>query len=51
MTIYNVVMTLGVVVVLAIIAKGFWSAGRVKAIEQPDNSQQTPPDGSHHGGD
>jgi hypothetical protein len=48
MTIYNALMTLGVVVIAGIIAKGFWSARRVKAIEQPDNS---PSDSGQHGGD
>lgn len=39
MTIHNLLMAFGVVVVAAIIVKGFRSATRVKPIEQPDNWQ------------
>jgi FtsZ-interacting cell division protein ZipA len=49
MTIYNVLMIVGFIVIVGIIARGFWSARRVKAIEQPDNWQSG--DSSHHGGD
>ena len=49
MTIYNALMTLGVIVIVAIIVKGFWSARRVKAGEPPDNWPST--GGSHPGGD
>jgi FtsZ-interacting cell division protein ZipA len=49
MTIYNALMTLGVVVIVGFIAWGFWSARRVKATEQPDNWQSG--DSSHHGSD
>lgn len=50
MTIYNALMAIGVVVVAIVIARGFWSARRVKRIEQPDNWQHTS-DITHHGGD
>jgi FtsZ-interacting cell division protein ZipA len=53
MTIYNALMIVGVIVVVAIIVKGFWSARRVKAIEQPDNWQTggNQPTDPHQGGD
>jgi hypothetical protein len=43
MTIYNILMGLGLVAVAGIIVKGFWSSTRVKPIEQPDNWQNNPP--------
>ena len=50
MTIYNALMVLGALVLVAIVGKGLWSGTRVKAIEQPDNAS-TGGDGSLHGGD
>jgi FtsZ-interacting cell division protein ZipA len=50
MTIYNVLMMLGVIVLVGIVVKGFWGARRIKAIEQPDNWQtRNPPTDPHHG--
>ena len=37
MTIYDLLMMTGLVVVVGVIVKGFWSSTRVKSIEQPDN--------------
>ena len=53
MTIYNVLMMLGVIAIVAIVVKGLWGGRRVKAIEQPDNwqTQQIPRDDTHQGGD
>jgi FtsZ-interacting cell division protein ZipA len=45
MTIYNLLMALGLVVVVGIVVKGLWSSTRVKPVEQPDNWQ------GHSGGD
>lgn len=45
MTIYSLLMALGLVVVIGIIVKGFWGSTRVKSLEQPDNSQGSPPHG------
>ncbi len=39
MTIYDLLMVFGLVVVAGIIVKGFWGSMRVKPIEQPDNWQ------------
>lgn len=50
MTIYNVLMILGALVLVAIVVKGLWGGRRVKAIEQPDNVS-TGGGESHHGGD
>jgi hypothetical protein len=38
MTISGILATVGGLVVLAIIIKGFWSADKVEPIDQPDNS-------------
>jgi FtsZ-interacting cell division protein ZipA len=40
MTIYNLLMIIGLVVVIGVIVKGFWSSTRVKPMEQPDNWQR-----------
>jgi FtsZ-interacting cell division protein ZipA len=48
MTVYNALMILGALVLVAIVVKGFWGGRRVKAIEQPDNAPST--DGSHSSG-
>lgn len=45
MTIYNLLMIVGLIAVVSIIVKGFWSSTRVKSIEQPDNWER------HQGGD
>ena len=47
MTIYNILMGLGLVAVAGIIVKAFWSSTRVKPIDQPDNWQRdyAPPSG------
>ena len=37
MTIYELLMSVGCVVVLGVIVKGFWSGTRVKPTDQPDN--------------
>ena len=42
MTIYNLLMVFGLVVVVGIFVKGFWSSTRVKQLEQPDNWQGPP---------
>lgn len=39
MTIYNLLMAFGLVVVVGIVVKGFWGSTRVKPIKQPDNWQ------------
>lgn len=39
MTLYNVLMSFGVVVLIGILAKGFWGVTRIKPLEQPDNAQ------------
>lgn len=39
MTLYNVLMSLGVVVLIGILLKGFWGVTRMKPLEQPDNAQ------------
>ncbi|MGK6317497.1 hypothetical protein [Neorhizobium sp. DT-125] len=39
MTLYNVLMSFGVVVLIGILLKGFWGVTRVKPLEQPDNAQ------------
>ncbi|MBX5088315.1 MULTISPECIES: hypothetical protein [Rhizobium] len=39
MTVYNLLMSLGVVVLIGILLKGFWAVTRVKPREQPDNPQ------------
>ena len=39
MTVYGVLMAFGGLILAAIIVKGFWSATRVKPMEQPDNWQ------------
>lgn len=39
MTLYNVLMSLGVVVLIGILLKGFWGVTRIKALKQPDNAQ------------
>jgi len=38
---YDALMLFGCFVVLGVIVKGFWSAKRVKPIEQPDNWRNT----------
>lgn len=37
MTIYNLLMALGLIVVAGIVVKGFWGSARIKPKEQPDN--------------
>ena len=39
MTIHDLLVIFGCIVVVGIIVKGFWGATRVKPIEQPDNWQ------------
>ncbi|MBX4871399.1 hypothetical protein [Rhizobium bangladeshense] len=39
MTFYNLLMSLGVVVLIGILLKGFWGVTRVKPLEQHDNPQ------------
>ena len=39
MTIYNLLMVIGLVVVVGIFVKGFWSSTRIKQLEQPDHWQ------------
>ena len=51
MTIYNVLMMIGALVLVAIVVKGLWGGRRMKAIEQPDNAPSTGGDGAHPGGD
>jgi hypothetical protein len=51
MTLYDAFLALGAIVVFGIILKGFRSAYKVKALDQPDNWQNPGgPDGSggHH---
>jgi hypothetical protein len=45
MTVYHILMALGVVVVMAIVVKGFWSGDSVRPIEQPDNHYGGGPNG------
>ncbi|OHV80445.1 hypothetical protein LCM4573_23925 [Rhizobium sp. LCM 4573] len=39
MTFYNLLMSFGFVVMIAVMAKGFCGITRVKPLEQPDNPQ------------
>ena len=39
MTFYNLMMSFGLVVMIAVMVKGFWGITRVKPLEQPDNAQ------------
>ena len=37
MTIYDIVMAIGVLVIAGIIVKGFWAFKQTKPIDQPDS--------------
>jgi FtsZ-interacting cell division protein ZipA len=39
MSLYNVLMSLGVVVLIGILLKGFWGVTRIEPLKQPDNAQ------------
>lgn len=39
MTVYNLLMSFGFVVMIGVLVKGFWGVTSVKPLEQPDNAQ------------
>ncbi|SCB60468.1 hypothetical protein GA0061105_11139 [Rhizobium aethiopicum] len=39
MTLYNVLMFLGLVVMIGVVVKGFWGVTRLKPLEQHDSPQ------------